>query len=487
MITQLSGSTLGRYNLREKVGSGATACVYRGIDPDLNREVALKVLPSSAMEDGSSIDRFRQEAKAVASLSHPNILQVFDFGADKGFTYIVTPFIPGGTMSKKMRDRHSLAEAIVLTAPIADALDYSHQSGIIHRDLKPSNIYMQTATLPILGDFGFARLLSSDQQLTRAGLIFGTPHYMAPEQTLGQPVDHRSDLYSLGVILYQLLLGRVPFDNKSTMATLMAHVHQPVPLPSEAETGVKLPPHIENFLLRALAKDPNDRYQSAAEMVNGLSPSRVKRLSSPSSFKLERSRPMPPKPASSIGNSVSPGPKPFEHVPTAIHANGNLPISSTKSSIKVALVEDESVLLEGLDLLLTIDTKIEVVGRAQSAEDAMALLGTTACDIVVMDINLPGMSGIEATRQIKSQRPDIKVMILSGHGKMHFHDAVNAGADGYMMKSSKGDRLRQAIHDVYAGGMVVDPFLNKQLYQRLAQPNSDPNMHRISNPQLAYK
>jgi len=487
MITQLSGSTLGRYNLREKVGSGATACVYRAIDPDLNREVALKVLPSNAAEDGASIDRFRQEAKAVASLSHANILQVFDFGEDKGFTYIVTPFIPGGTMSKKMRERHSLAEVIVLTSPIADALDYSHQSGIVHRDLKPSNIYMQTATLPILGDFGFARLLSSDQQLTRAGLIFGTPHYMAPEQTLGQPVDHRSDLYSLGVILYQLLLGRVPFDTKSTMATLMAHVHQPVPLPSEAETGVKLPPHIENFLLRALAKDPNDRYQSAIEMVNGLSPSRAKRLSSPSNFKVERSRAMPPKPVSSISNKVPPSSVPLGQVHTAVHPSGSLPKSGSKSSVKVVLVEDESVLLEGLDLLLTIDNQIEVVGRAQSAEDAMALLGTTVCDIIVMDINLPGMSGIEATRQIKSQRSDLKVMILSGHGKLHFHDAVSAGADGYMMKSSKGDRLRQAIHDVQAGGMAVDPFLNRDLYQRLAQPSSDPNMYRISEPQLAYR
>ena len=211
MVSLLPGSRLSRYELVEQIGRGGMSTVFRAHDPELDRIVAIKVLPSFRSEDPTFVERFRKEAQAVARLTHPNIIQVHDFGEDKGFSYIVMEYVPGGTLQDYVGQRHRLTDVLRLMAPLADALEYAHKQGVVHRDIKPPNVLIDTDDRPMLSDFGLARLMEGSAGLTRAGSVVGTPEYMSPEQALGRPADQRSDLYSLGIIIYQMLLGETPF------------------------------------------------------------------------------------------------------------------------------------------------------------------------------------------------------------------------------------------------------------------------------------
>jgi tRNA A-37 threonylcarbamoyl transferase component Bud32 len=268
MVSHLTGGTLGRYNILEAVGRGGMATVFRAFDSQLGRVVALKVMPSFRAEEPAFLERFRNEARAVAQLSHPNILRVHDFGEDKGFTYLVMEFLTGGTIKDLLNRRLTLSETLSLLAPLADALDYAHANGVVHRDIKSSNIMLDANGNSVLTDFGLARIMRRTESLTREGLVIGTAEYMSPEQALGRPVDRRSDIYSLGVVAYQMMLGRTPFKADTPHDTLMSHIHQPAPAPRTIDASVD--PVLEAALLKALAKDPADRYRSASEMVRAL-------------------------------------------------------------------------------------------------------------------------------------------------------------------------------------------------------------------------
>ena len=268
MVSLLPGSQLGRYQIAELIGRGGMASVFKAYDSQLDRDVAIKVLPSFDTEDPTFVDRFRQEAQAVAKLKHPNIIQVHDLGEDKGFHYIVMEYVTGGTLIDRMRSRLSVTEALDLLSPLADALDSAHGQGVVHRDIKPGNVLLDEDGKPILSDFGLARMLESSAALTRPDSVLGTPEYISPEQALGRPADHRSDLYALGIMLYQMLLGRTPFRGETPTETLMAHIHQPVPMPSDLDATIDR--RVQSALAKALAKDPDDRYQSANALVEAL-------------------------------------------------------------------------------------------------------------------------------------------------------------------------------------------------------------------------
>ena len=269
MVTIPPGSALGRYRVIEQLGRGGMATVFRCHDPNLDRHVAVKVLPSFHTEDPTFTGRFTQEAQTVAKLNHPNILQIYDFGEDKGYTYIVTELVPGGDL-QDMLDGSAMPvlEVLKFMGPLAEALDTAHRQGIVHRDLKPANVLLDNDGRAILADFGLARMLESTTRFTQASQALGTPEYMAPEQAMGADADHRSDLYAFGVMIYQMLLGQTPFRADTPAATLMAHVHQPLPLPTSLNPDIE--PRMEAILLKALAKTPDDRFQSAREMIQAL-------------------------------------------------------------------------------------------------------------------------------------------------------------------------------------------------------------------------
>ena len=254
----------------ERIGRGGMASVFRAHDPELNRFVAVKVLPSFRSDDPTFVERFRQEAQAVASLNHPNIVQVYDFGEDKGFLYIVMELVTGGTLHDRMGRRLPLDEALGLIAPLAEALEFAHDNGVVHRDVKPTNVLMDSDGNPKLSDFGLARMLEGGGGLTGSQSVLGTPDYISPEQAMGRPVDSRTDLYSLAIIIYQMLLGRTPFGGDTPSTTLLAHIHQPVPAPREVDPDID--PLTEVVLIKALAKSPDDRYKTPTELVRALAP-----------------------------------------------------------------------------------------------------------------------------------------------------------------------------------------------------------------------
>ncbi|MCH8310348.1 MAG: serine/threonine protein kinase, partial [Chloroflexi bacterium] len=269
MVSIPPGSSLGRYRVIEQLGRGGMATVFRAHDPNLDRFVAVKVLPSYYTEDPTFIDRFIQEAQTIAKLRHANILQIFDFGEDKGFTYIVSELVSGGTLQDKLgHEPLPIEQVIALMRPLADALDYAHSQGIIHRDIKPANVLIDESDNPILADFGLARMLEASIRYTQTSQALGTPEYMSPEQAMGADADHRSDLYAFGVLLYQMLVGQTPFRADTPAATLMAHVHKPLPLPTLLNS--KIEPRIEAILLKALAKNPDDRFQSAKDIMTSI-------------------------------------------------------------------------------------------------------------------------------------------------------------------------------------------------------------------------
>ena len=268
MVSLPPGSRIGPYQLVDLIALGGMASVFRARDRQTDSDVAIKVLPSYDAIDPTFAERFSQEAQAVASLNHPNIIRSLDFGEDKGFTYIVMEYVAGGTLQDRLGSQVPLAKALELVAPIADALDYAHTQGIVHRDIKPSNVLLDADGNPTLTDFGLARILEASASLTRSDAVLGTPRYMAPEQALGRPADQRSDLYSLGVIIYQMLLGQTPFNAETPAAIMMAHIHKPVPLPSTLDPEIDR--RLEAVLLKVRAKDPDERYQSAEELVEAL-------------------------------------------------------------------------------------------------------------------------------------------------------------------------------------------------------------------------
>ena len=271
MRTLQPGQHLGPYELEAELGQGGMATVFRARQPSLNRYVALKVLAPELARDPDFVSRFQREATIAARLEHPNIVPIYDIGQAEGAFYIAMRFVPGRSLAQVIQQvgPMSLERARRILAQIASALDHAHQQGVIHRDLKPGNILWEEGDRVSLADFGIARA-GDVTQVTRQGMLVGTPKYMAPEQALGQEVDHRADLYALGVIAYEMLAGKVPFEADSVATLLHRHAYEPPPPLREARPD--LSPEIEAVIQRMLAKQPDDRYPNAATFVAALAP-----------------------------------------------------------------------------------------------------------------------------------------------------------------------------------------------------------------------
>jgi YVTN family beta-propeller protein len=265
-MTLTAGARLGPYEILEVVGRGGMATVYKAHHPALKRDVAIKLLAANLAEDENFLERFRSEAVTVASLRHPNILQVFDFGEADGMSYLVTEFVNGTTLAREIHVETGPELVMDVLGPIAAALDYAHAQGILHRDVKPANVLISRDGTPVLADFGLARIVGSATGLTRTGTLIGTPEYMAPEQAAGGDAVAATDRYALAVIAYQMLCGRLPYQADTPLATLQAHLQRPLPLDGAAA----LPSTVRKVLMRGLAKRPPERYATAMEFVEAL-------------------------------------------------------------------------------------------------------------------------------------------------------------------------------------------------------------------------
>jgi serine/threonine protein kinase len=268
-MEDLTGRQFGPYQIVAPLGEGGMAAVYKAYHPAVERYVALKVLPRHMSSSDEFVTRFKREARLLAQLQHPHILPVFDYGEADGYPYIVMPFIVSGTLADVLRNqRLSLSEVRRVITQIGDALSYAHGRGMIHRDIKPSNVLIDERGNCLLTDFGLARMAEAAEKLTTSGAIMGTPAYMSPEQGMGSNIDHRSDLYSLGVVLYEMITGRVPYTAETPIGVVFKHIQDP--LPSARKLNPNLSEALELVLLKSLAKNPDDRYQKADEFVRAI-------------------------------------------------------------------------------------------------------------------------------------------------------------------------------------------------------------------------
>ena len=232
MVTDnLLGQNLGSYRIVEEIGKGGMATVYKAYQTSLNRYVAIKVLPPVHAKQPGFSERFQREARAIASLHHPNILPVYDSGQDGEYSFLVMRYVQEArTLKEVMTQPLNLSQIAELVGQIASALDLAHPQGIIHRDVKPSNVLVDPNGSYLLTDFGIAKMVENTAQFIMTGSFVGTPQYASPEQGLGQELDGRSDIYSLGVILYEMETGRQPFEGDTPMAVVVQHVHLELPL-----------------------------------------------------------------------------------------------------------------------------------------------------------------------------------------------------------------------------------------------------------------
>jgi serine/threonine protein kinase len=272
-MANLVGRTVGKYRIVARLGRGGMAEVYKAYQPGLDRYVGIKVLHGHLVDDEDFIGRFQREALAIGKLRHPNIVQAVDFDHHGESYFMAMEFINGPTLKDELKARHeankpfTFEEIALIFSALCSAIDYAHARGMVHRDIKPANVMINEEGQVVLTDFGIARIMGATQY-TQTGALSGTPAYMSPEQGQGERGDERSDIYSLGVMLYEMATGSVPYDADTPFAVIMKHISEPLPMPSAVNPNI--PKAVEQVILKAMAKNPNDRYQTAGEMSTAL-------------------------------------------------------------------------------------------------------------------------------------------------------------------------------------------------------------------------
>lgn len=275
------GENVGFYQVLAQLGQGGMATVFKAHHTVLDRDVAIKVLNPAFLEDPNFMSRFRREARAIASLDHPHIVPVFEFAEHAGIPFLVMKFIEGETLKSRLwHDPPSRQQVCEILEAVGSALAYAHQRGVLHRDIKPSNVLMANDGGIYLSDFGLARIVADGTSTMSREMLIGTPQYISPEQAMGLPdLDARTDIYSLGIVMYELIVGRVPFDADTPISIIHGHLYNPPPLPSSLAPDVS--PALEQVILRALAKKREDRCASVEEMLAAFRQAREQECAAP--------------------------------------------------------------------------------------------------------------------------------------------------------------------------------------------------------------
>ncbi|PJF30621.1 MAG: hypothetical protein CUN51_07375 [Candidatus Thermofonsia Clade 1 bacterium] len=421
-----------RYLVEELIGEGATSAVYRGTDTVLRRAVAIKVLHPHV--HATTRQRFEQEAQASAKLNHPNIMMIFDRGRDRDDYYLVVELVRGKPLYEYIPCNPETAAQ--LGSQICLALDYAHRAGIIHRDIKPANIYVTPENTIKIMDFGLAIPIDGSQKrLTAHGSIIGTPAYLSPEQAQGKPLDPRTDLYSLGVVLYEMVTGQLPFDADDITSILIQQVNKaPVP-PSQLVRD--LPHSLEAVILKALEKKPEQRFSTALEMAAALD----------AVFK---------QPAASTG---------------AVTMEAR-----SKPRIRAVLADDHPSLRTPLAAYLELSGEIVVVAEAGDGYEAIEACRQHQPDVLLLDLNMPNLSGLDALPQIKRLSPNSKVLVLTARDETpYIMRALRSGANGYILKTATEQEVVSAVKDVYEGSTVLGQGVAERVVEGLrSMDRSDP-------------
>lgn len=426
-----------RYDIRELLGDGSTAVVYKAYDRRLNRDVALKVLLPHVRE--SVQKRFFQEATAVAQLNHPNIMAIYDIDEENGTHFLVIEYVEGDALTSFIP---SPPEMVVrLGSQMALALHYAHERHIIHRDVKPANIMVTPNGQVKIMDLGLA-LPKEAKRVTTDGMIIGTPAYLSPEQAQALPLDRRTDLYSLGVVLYEMITGQLPFASDDIPALLMQHVKQPPPPPRLINASI--PTALEGVILKSLEKSPARRYQTGETMAQAL------QASVHSTSVVEQAT----QPSRSVG--------------------GGSPATTAQPPLRLVLADDHNILRRTLVSFLSERSDMIVVGEAANGDAALQQTFALQPDVVLLDLNMPVKGGLEVLPEIRLGVPSVKVLVLTGREEdWYITQALRAGAHGYILKSASETDLIDAIQKVAQGSLVLGSGVAEKVVTGMLQNRNE--------------
>jgi len=431
--------------------------IYRAYDETLGRDVAIKFILPERVASQESGSRFLREARAVARLSHPNIMTLYDVGEQHEWRYLVLEYVPGSDLHSLMVRRGgplTVDEALHAIGGALEALAYAHRRGIIHRDIKPENIMVTPEGDVRVTDFGLA-LARGDTRLTREGVIVGTVLYVAPEvissrRPDGAQPNERSDLYAIGAVLYELLTGQPPFPGDDPVIVFSQILH--APLPRVRELAAHVPAPVETFVHKLMARDPEARYATAEEALETL--------------------------AGLTGRPHATRATP----PPAAAAPAARPPVPPAAPIRILLVDDQSLFRVGLRTLLSVQPDFQIVGEAENGEDALREAEIVCPDVVLMDLRMPVLDGVAATRRLCQLRPDCRVVMLTTFDDDEYiFEGLRAGALGYLLKDAAPDVLYHAIRAAARGESVLQPAVAAKVVSQFARlaPTPSPEQELV--------
>jgi DNA-binding NarL/FixJ family response regulator/predicted Ser/Thr protein kinase len=434
-----------RYEIEKLIGSGAVGRVYLGHDRQTGEPVAIKELMSDWVARApDSVERFRREGEALRKLNHPNIVKVLATLEENDQHYLVMEYVGGGSLADLLKRQPQLPieQVISIGLELSDALSRAHHLDIIHRDLKPGNILLAEDGTPRLTDFGLAHI-GSYPALTTAGQLLGTFQYLSPEACQNQPLDARADIWSFGVVLFEMLTGQLPFDGDSPIEIIHAIQNQPIPEVAWYRKDVPAP--LTDLISRMLLRDRPVRLASAR--LVGAELEALQR-----GIRSARVSPPPDRAISPQPITTPPSPK-----------------------IKVLLVDDHAVVRQGLRTFLELQDDMTVAGEAANGLEAIEQAQQVQPDIVLLDLMMPKMGGVEATPHIIAACPSARVIILTSFGEDdQVIPAIRAGAQGYLLKDIPPHDLVQAVREAYQGKAQLHPDVARKLMSAVAAPPAAP-------------
>lgn len=448
----------GRYEILAYLGEGATSTVYKGWDSLLEREIALKILLPHVRD--TTRKRFFQEAMSAARLNHPNIMAIYDRGDDDDRHFLVIEYVDGDPLTHYIPCSPEIL--IELGTQIALALDYAHERDIIHRDIKPANIKVTPAGQVKIMDLGLARPREA-KRVTAPGMVIGTPAYISPEQAQGQPLDRRTDIYSLGIVLYEMATGQLPFNADDITALLLQHVQQPVPPPRLVNEA--LPEALERVILKTLEKNPSRRYPTGRALAESLQAV------------------MPDK-----SHSTTDAPNVAAmHERTSQTDRLRDPARSRKRVIRIVMADDHVMVRRAIASLLEANEDFVVLAEAGDGASALSKTLDVMPDVLLLDLNMPVRSGLDILPEVRKKAPDVKVLVLSGReDDLYIMRALRAGAHGYILKSTDEAKLIDAIRKVVDDEIVLGKGVAEKIVGGLAGGGPDSPLSEIEYAMLLH-